>query len=229
MPEQLTFDLPAVPALGRGDFFVSPVNALAVASIGNWQNWPGGKMVLVGPKGAGKTHLALVWAGETDACVISARDLRDDNIASLVQQHNFVAVEDADKIAGKTATETALFHLHNLLLAEGGRLLVTAALPPAQWSLGLPDLASRIQASSLATLAPPDDPLMAAILVKLFADRQLEVSPKLITYLVTRMERSFTGAQTLVAALDLAALSQKRAITRPLAALVLDNLEQNGA
>lgn len=229
MPEQLTFKLPAIPALGRGDFFVSPANAVAVATIGDWQQWPGGKMILVGPRSAGKTHLVHVWASETGARVIPACDLRKDDVAVLVQQNLHIAVEDANRIAGQQDTETALFHLHNLLLAEGGHLLITAACPPLQWGLVLPDLASRMQASNIATLAPPDDPLMAAVLVKLFADRQLEVSPKLIAYLVTRMERSFIGAQSLVGALDAAALAQKRAITRPLAALVLDNLAQNGA
>lgn len=229
MPEQLTFDLPARPALGRDDFFVSAANAVALATVEDWQNWPAGKLILVGPTGAGKTHLAHVWAAGTAALVIPAQDLNADMVAALVAQNRHIAVEDVAATAGQPDGDRALLHLHNLLLAEGGRLLLTASSAPRQWPLGLPDLSSRMLATSVALLAPPDDALLAAVLVKQFADRQLTVSPAVIAWLVTRMERSFEGAQRLVAALDRAALSERRAITRPFAARVLDNLSPDTA
>ena len=229
MPEQLTFDLPARPALGRDDFFVSPSNVLAIKLIDTWQNWENQKLLLIGPKGAGKTHLAGVWATEADAQIINGFDITPDNIAEHVQLNPRIALENADRIAGDAKREDALFHLHNLVLAEGGRLLVTASSPPRHWGLLLPDLLSRMQAAQIATLTAPDDALLSAILVKLFNDRQLAVSPSLISYLVPRMERSFEGASILVASLDAAALAQSRAITQPLAAKVLDNLSQGPA
>lgn len=229
MAEQLTFDLPTRTALGQRDFFVSPANELALATVSDWINWPGGKLILVGPQGAGKTHLAHVWASETGAQMIAADALTRQDIAGIVRQNRHIAIEDADHIAGQRDAETALFHLHNLLLAEGGHLLVTATKSAAHWGLGLPDLASRMQAANVAALHAPDDALIAAILVKLFADRQLDVSPQLIAYLVARMQRSFAGAQALVDALDAASLTQKRAVTRKLAARVLDNLHSAGA
>lgn len=227
MPEQLTFDLPGKPALGRDDFFVSPVNAAAVGTVGDWQNWPGGKLILIGPSGSGKTHLAHVWASEANAQVLSAGAIAPPAIADIVQTNKNIAIEDADQIAGNGALEDALFHLHNLVLAQNGRLLVTASAPPVRWGLGLADLTSRMQGSNIVTLAPPDDPLLAAVLVKLFGDRQLVVAPKVVSYLLGRMERSFAGAQSLVAQLDRAALAQKRAITPALAAKVLDKLTQD--
>ena len=140
-----------------------------------------------------------------------------------------MVVEDVDRCAGLADAEAALFHLHNLTLANGMALLLTGATPPARWGMALPDLASRMQATAITTIEPPDDALLSAVLIKLFADRQLTVAPTLIPYLVARMERSFAGAQDLVAALDQAALSQGRAITLPLAALVLDKLSKVGA
>ena len=113
MSEQLTFDLPARPALGRGDFFVSPGNAAAVEAIQSWHDWPNGKLVLVGPVGSGKTHLSHVWAAMVQARIIAAQDLQSVDIAGAAR--GAIVVEDADQIAGNPKAEEALFHLHNLM------------------------------------------------------------------------------------------------------------------
>ena len=221
MTGQLTFDLPVRPALGRGDFFVSPANAHAVAVLEAPDNWPQGKLLLIGPEGAGKSHLAAVWAAASGAEIIAARDL-SENDAPRLADAGAVVVEDAQGIAGQLGAETALFHLHNLVLASGGRLLLTAVLPPYAWGLRLPDLESRMQATAMAALEAPDDALLAAVLVKLFADRQVVVPPALIPYLVARIDRSFATARTLVAALDARALALGRPISLALAAELLD-------
>ncbi|MGR3342243.1 MAG: chromosomal replication initiator DnaA [Paracoccaceae bacterium] len=224
MARQLTFDLPARPALGRDDFFVSPANAVAVKAIENWSDWPERKLLLTGPNGSGKTHLVHVWAQAAGAKVIEAKDLDAGNVDRLVAENSAVAVEDIEIISGNDAAEHAFFHLHNMLLAESGYLLLTSASLPANWSLSLPDLKSRIQGTALATLKAPDDALLAAVLVKLFADRQISVPAGVVAQLVPRMERSFEFAQRLVRALDQQSLSEHRAITTALATRVLDNL-----
>ena len=227
MTEQLTFDLPAAPALGRSDFFVSPSNAVAVDTIQTSHDWPQGKLVLIGPTGAGKTHLAHVWAALTGARIVAAVDLADQKIGGLADGP--VTVEDVDGIAGNRAAEEALFHLHNLVLANGAGLLITASQPPMRWGLGLPDLASRMQGSAIVTLDAPDDALLSAVLVKLFADRQVAIEPSLVSYLVSRMDRSFSGAAVVVDALDKAALSRKRPLSRVLAGEVLDKMASDEA
>lgn len=222
-PRQLSFDLPVREALGREDFFVSPANAEAVAMVEAWQAWPGRKLVLTGPRGAGKTHLAHVWAAAGNARIISADTLQEQRIEDLAAHP--VAVEDADRIAGNRAAENSLFHLHNLVLAEGHSLLLTALRPPRHWPLTLPDLASRLEGSTVTALRPPDDALLAAILMKLFADRQVFPSPDTIPYLTRRMERSFAAAQKLVEEIDDYALETKRPVTRALAAGILEKIE----
>lgn len=220
MPRQLVLDLPVRAALGRSDFFVSPSNELAVAQIDVWQNWPQRKLLLVGPGGAGKTHLCHVWAAATDAVVLLAKDLPLADIASIAAK-GAVVVEDIDQIAGSRDAETALFHLHNLTLAEGGALMLSGRDTPARWPLVLPDLKSRLQATAVAELQPPDDALLAAVLVKLFTDRQLQVQPKLIQYLIKRMDRSFASARTMVAELDRVSLASGRKISEKLANEIL--------
>lgn len=221
---QLAFDLALRPSRGREDFYVAPANALALATLDHPESWPSGRMLLIGPEGAGKSHLAAIWAEENAAAIAPARSLCDADAPTLARQ-GAVVLEDAEAVAGDPGREEALFHLHNLMQAEGGRLLITAKAPPRDWGLGLPDLASRMAATASVRIEPPDDALLSAVLVKLFADRQLAVPAALIPWLVTRMDRSLAMARRLVAALDARALAEKRAITRPLAAQVLDSLD----
>jgi chromosomal replication initiation ATPase DnaA len=219
-PRQLALDLPARPALGRTAFFVAEPNRLALAQIDAWPAWPGGRLALTGPEGSGKTHLAHVWAARAGARVLAADAAADLELATLAGDAA-IAVEDVDRSAGDRAVEVALFHLCNHLAAGRGSLLVSGRDAPARWPLTLPDLASRLGAAGVARLDPPDDALLAAVLVKLFADRQLAVAPGLIRYLVSRMERSFAAAETLVATLDRAGLAGRRPVTARLAAEVL--------
>lgn len=220
MSRQLVFDLPARDGMTRAEFFVSPANALALAALDGWRGWPGGKMLLLGPSGAGKTHLAQIWAAEAGAAVVAAGGLAAAALPALAAGGR-VAVEDAAAVAGDAQAEAALFHLHNLLAQAGGALLLTAAAPPRDWGLALPDLLSRMQAAPVTRIEAPDDALLSAVLVKLFSDRQLAVAPNLIPYLVARMPRSIGAARALVAALDAAALAEGRPVTRALAAGLL--------
>lgn len=219
MPRQLAFDLPVRPALGREDFMVAPSNALAVAALENWRGWRDGKLLLVGPKGCGKTHLAGVWAGMSGARIVPAAALEIPDAPELAEA-GAVVVEDAD---APRLNERALLHLHNLLQAQGGALLVTARQGPASWGLALADLASRMEGAGLARIDPPDDTLLRAVLIKNFADRQLAVPTDVLAFVMARMERSFAAAQDIARQLDEAALVEKRKVSKALAARILDN------
>ncbi|MCP4822149.1 MAG: chromosomal replication initiator DnaA [Shimia sp.] len=220
MAEQLNFDLPVRAALGREDFFVSQGNALALELVDSWPNWTGGKLVISGPAGSGKTHLTHVWAKVSGARIISAADLTETAVPDLARTP--VAVEDVHQIANDPDAQTALFHLHNLTLAEGNTLLLTGIGAPPQWGLSLPDLLSRMQGAPVAVMDDPDDMLLMAVTAKLFGDRQLTPSPDTMAYLIKHMDRSFASAALLVQALDSLSLSQKRPITRALAKQVLE-------
>jgi chromosomal replication initiation ATPase DnaA len=222
MTRQMGLPLAAAPSHARADFRVSGANALALRAVEGWAGWPQGKLALVGPEGSGKTHLAQIWAAEADAEVIPGAGLTGADLPALAARGR-VAVEDAAGVAGDGAAERALLHLHNMVLAEGGRLLLTAETPPARWPVALPDLASRLAATATAMLHPPDDALLAAVLAKQFADRQVTVPPGLIEWLVRRMERSLGAARDLVERIDAKALTERRAITQKLAAEVLDS------
>ncbi len=218
--KQLVLDLPTRAALGRDDYFVAPCNAMALRVLEGWRDWPGGKLALCGPRASGKTHLAHVWAQQVGAGIVAAADLRGVPLALTP-----MVVEDVDRIGGNRDAQTALFHLYNNAHAAGHALLVTGQDAPTRWPIELPDLASRLGSLMVTMLEMPDDTLLAAMLVKLFHDRQLSVGPALISYLTPRMGRTYGDVVDLVARLDHAGLSRKKPLTVRLAASVL-NKEQ---
>ncbi len=224
MARQLPLDLGHRPALGRDDFLVAGSNREAVGWIDRWPDWPAPALVVHGPRGAGKTHLARVWRARSGAAVVEGRALSPDVPAAFADAPRAcLVVEGADAVRDAEA----LLHLYNVAAERGGWLLLTAAGPPARWRIPLADLDSRLRAAPAVAIGPPEDELLEAVLVKLFADRQLRVGPEVISYLVARMERSLAAARGLVAALDARALAARRGITVPLARAVLEELAGN--
>jgi DnaA regulatory inactivator Hda len=212
---QLTLDLKPRDTFLPEDFLVSPCNRDAAGWVERWPDWPDRCLWLCGPPGAGKSHLAAIWAAKAGAASVPAASLTADAAGT---QPTALALEDIDT----AVDEIALFHLVNRVREKAGHLLLTAAVAPAALAWRLPDLRSRLKAMPVAAIDPPDDMLLAALLVKQFDDRQIAVDDAVIGYLMTRIERSFAAARAMVAALDRAALSERRAITVPLARAVLE-------
>lgn len=224
MSEQLVFELPHRAAQGADDFLVSDCNATAVRLIDAWPGWTNPAYAIVGPAGSGKSHLANVWRLAAGACRGIAGDVREDDLDALVDGPALV-IEDADR--SQIADDT-LFHLLNLCKERQVSLLLTAREAPLNWRVSLPDLASRLRSIPVVTIGEPDDHLLRAVLVKQFADRQLDVAPQVIAYLTARMERSMDAAGKLVDTLDKAALEARRKITRQFAGEVLDWTSDDG-
>jgi chromosomal replication initiation ATPase DnaA len=218
MGSQLAFDLEPAENFSRDDFIRGAGNAAALDLVDSWPDWPARAVAIVGPEGAGKSHLAAIWADAAGARRLASRAL-DESAVPAALATGALALEcgavDAD------LDERALFHLLNLVKEQGGFLLLTARTAPATWPIGLPDLASRLRAVPAVTLAAPDDAMLRAVLVKLFADRQIAVDEALISYLVVRIERSFAAARAIVATLDREALRRQRPVTRALAGEIL--------
>lgn len=219
MANQLAFDWPTGIALGPDDFFVSMANAQAFAMLNAPDTWPERKLVLTGPKGCGKTHLAGIFRARTDGVLIAAADLPAD----FRTEAKSVVIEDMAQLP--QASEVAMFHLHNHLRSTGGTLLMTAETPPSRWPIALPDLASRMQAATVTQITDPDDALLCVLIMKHFADRQIVPKPALVKYLAARIERSFAAAADIVERMDSVALAQGRKINKRLARDLLDKAD----
>jgi DnaA regulatory inactivator Hda len=215
---QPPLSLPFRPAMDASDFIVTPTNQAAVAVLESWPDWPARILVLQGEAGAGKTHLAQVWAQQSGAMRVQAKGLDHQQLYDKTQ----LIIEDIETVFGDVMAEQQLFHLYNHF-QQHGFLLLTCCTPPAQATITLPDLSSRLRACPLLTLAPPDDGLLAALLVKHFHDRQLTVSDEVISYLLPRVPRSPAALGALVTQLDQTALARQQPITIPLARAVLQS------
>jgi len=217
LSRQLTLDLPHEPRYSREDFLAAPANIEALRVIEAWPDWPGHMLALVGPAGAGKSHLGAIWAQRAGATVLSGEAMAGADLQALAAA-KAVLIDDADRIG---AAEAVLFHLLNLARESGASLMMTATAAPDAWRLRKADLLSRLRLAPLAVLCEPDEDLARAVLVKLFHDRQLIVEPTVIDYIALRIERSLAVARAVVAALDREALARGRAVTRPMAAALL--------
>jgi chromosomal replication initiation ATPase DnaA len=216
--EQLPLAFEHDPATGRDDLLVAdPVNA-AVSMIDAWPHWSSPVVIIAGPVGSGKSHLASIWREKAGAETVSARP---DQGAEDAAANGSVLIEDADRNGFDDRT---LFHIINNVRQNGHTLLITSRLWPMSWPVGLPDLRSRLKAATVVEIGEPDDELLSQVIVKLFSDRQLAVDERLVAYIVARMERSLEAAQTLVERLDRLALARGSRITRVLAQEVLGEM-----
>lgn len=217
---QLPLEFEHGSASGRDDLIVSDRLNAAVAIVDRWPDWPSPVVVLAGPTGSGKSHLASIWADRVGATRVSID--KPDPMVLEHAAHGPVLIEDIDHTG---FDETALFHLINAVRQHGSAVLITSRIWPAGWDVSLPDLASRLKAATVVEIAEPDEELLAKVMVKLFSDRQLVVDDKIIAWLVARMERSLAAARIVVTRLDQLALARGSKISRSLAAEVLAEMD----
>jgi len=216
MNRQLPLDLSGDPSYRRDDFLPAAANAVALAWVERWTDWPGPVLALAGPSGSGKTHLLRVWADRAKARLLTPADLSVGAFPAVLDaigEARAIALDDAQGVAGDADRERQLFHLFNWLRERGGWLAMAAGEPPSRWRVALPDLASRLRTAQVAEIDSPDDALLAAVLVKLFRDRQVQITAEVVDYLIRRMDRSLAAARAIVDAADRRALAQKRPVS----------------
>ncbi len=213
-PRQLAFALPHAESLSRDDFLEGQGNAQALALIEQWPDWPNRVMMLTGPEGCGKSHLAAIWAGQAGARTIAAHALTVANVPGSLATGALVV----EHLEPRAFEERALFHLLNLAREDGAFVLMSGRVAPSSFAVDLRDLGSRLRALPVVALSAPDDAMFRALIVKFCADRQMSLDESVVSYLASHIERSFVSARKAVETLDTEALRLRRPVTRALAA-----------
>lgn len=211
---QLAFTLPHAESLSRDDFLEGPGNAQALALIERWPDWPNRVMMLVGPEGCGKSHLAAIWAEQAGARTIAAHALSVANVPGSLATGALVV----EHLQPGAFDERALFHLLNLAREDDAFVLMSGRAAPSSFAVDLRDLGSRLRALPVVALSAPDDAMLRALIIKFCADRQMSVDESVVSYLASHIERSFAAARAAVEMLDTEALRLRRPVTRALAA-----------
>jgi len=228
---QIVFNFPPHPYFGREDFMVSACNAQAFEMIDAWPEWPYFALCLYGPSGCGKTHLSRIFSDQVSVLThypykipcLQAQDLTLEAGYQAFAQNKCLIIEN---LSAKINQE-AMFHIYNMYRDEGGSILFTSQQAPARLKLTLPDLQSRLNIVPAIEIKEPDDEMLSALIVKLFADRQLNISPEIISYMLKNMPRSFSFGNRLVAEIDRISLARKRAISLSIVKEALDELTNN--
>ena len=177
---------------------VANANRNAARLLTDWRNWPSGALALIGPRGSGKTHLALAWAIETGARQVAATADPDDAAAIFRAARGRVLVDDADA----QANEAMLWRVLDLSRGEGGAALLVGASAPVHWPATIPDLRSRLANLAVAQLGEPDEALMEVVLRRICREQFIQLSDDAVKYLARRLPRTFAAAHHLAAALD---------------------------
>jgi chromosomal replication initiation ATPase DnaA len=216
-PRQIPLQFSHAPATTRDDLVISDPVSTAIGLIDRWPDWPSPVVILTGPTGAGKSHLAAVWHEKSGATALSPQSF-DEATAIAAAARGAILIEDVDRGG---FPDQALFHLINTVREHGTSLLMTTRMWPSAWNVALPDLRSRLKAATVVEIGEPDDELLAQVIVKLFSDRQIANDPRIVGNLVARMERSLYAAQRIVERIDELAMARGTKIGRALAAEAL--------
>ena len=229
MNEQLVLGLSLKEALEKEDFFISSSNLDAVTQLGNTDKWPSGVLLLVGPKGSGKTHLSTVWSQEHKAKNVKLEAVTPEMENGL--DHDLVCVEDIDIIEKvekkkKSKIEEGIFHLINSIGGRGGKLLMSSRKMPNALSIDLKDLVSRLQSFSNTIIKEPDDSLVMALLLKYFNDRQINIKHSNLDYIAARINRTYSSIYEFVNYLDHKSLVLNAKVTRPFIDAALGQMEK---
>lgn len=214
MQKQTTLEFAHNNSYDRGNFLTSECNEVAFNWINAFPNWKGQKMsIIYGNKGCGKTHLSKIWQKASQAIIVNKSSDMEEVLLKYSTGINLL-IEDIESLE---LDDKFIYNLYNTSKEEmSGFVLITSSKRPFDWHIELADARSRIMSLNSIEIKDPDDFLLSGVLVKLFNDRQLQITPEIINYMVLRMERSFAGAISLVDMIDKLSLEKKRNITIPL-------------
>ncbi len=226
-PEQLLLRVLS-PGEQAFDNFCGRGNAEARArlqSLAGADAAPGVRLWLAGAAGSGKSHLLRAALREAQHAGRAARlefaacfATEQGRVADDEPARDLWLIDDVDAIAGDGRAEAALMQLWN---ESSGGLVFASRMHPDACAWQLPDLRSRLLASEIFRLVPPDDDDLRALIAARAAAVGLMLDDEVVAYLLRRLPRDPRSLSQAVDQLDLASWRQRRRVTLPLVRDVL--------
>lgn len=226
--KQAAFSFSTNAEMSSNDFMISDCNREAFSLIETWPDWPANGIIIYGPKGCGKTHLTHLFAEKVilsqektfKVPTFNCQQINLKNIERICKSTDVIVLENLSK----NINQEALFHLFNNFDKGGKYMLWTSEIAPARLNFSLKDLQSRLNTLPAIAITEPDDTMLRALIIKLFDDRQLMISPEILEYIVNNTERSFAYIENLVKEIDEISLAYKSAINYKVVREALNNL-----
>jgi chromosomal replication initiation ATPase DnaA len=209
------------------DLIEGPPNAAALAMARRPEAWAGTAAIIRGPAASGLSFIAEAWTGEFGGRFFKSAALarvKPREIEALAAQP--VALDDAD-LMGRAAEDPVLSLLNSAATA-GGRVLLTAHRPVADWNIASPDLLSRLSSLPVAEIAPPDEAMLRARIAAAATRHFMKLSPEALNFLVPRADLSYEFAENLVERVSAAVSEEERAPSVALLRAILDGMTCNG-
>ena len=189
------------------DFYISKSNKHIFDLLNQWPKWEKNFLNIIGEKFSGKTHLANIFLEKFKGVKFEAKFLNNENLKEIKIYQNIV-LENISELMD----EKLFYSLINIIDQDNKYLITTSTKPIVDIKFNLPDLTSRSKNFLLQNIEKPDDELIFALLVKNLSDRQISLEKKLISYIIKRIDRSYSKIFDFIYKIEEISLKKKKSI-----------------
>jgi chromosomal replication initiation ATPase DnaA len=207
MKDQIVFKFPDKSFYYEEDFCIGENNYEAYKLIKEWPNWTFKGINIYGPKKSGKSYLTKIFSDKTDSKVFEGRNINKDNLKLILNQKVLI-IEDIEVFNDEVLFQTIL----NDFISKNKFIYLTSSKLAGSISFKLKDLISRLNSLVAVVITNPSDDLFSQILTKMLSDKQINITPKEVNFILKNIERSYDAASKFVKNLDELSLLYKKKI-----------------
>ena len=216
--DQLTFKFPFSKKYYEQDYYVSSNNYSAFKLIDGWPDWPGKWLNIFGERGSGKTYLSKILKNKIKKSKLISANKINNNIIKDLNSLDCLIIEDFNS----NIDETLLYTIFNHSKQQENYILINSLNSIKNLNFNLKDLKSRIDSFVFIGIGLPTDDILRVLITKTLSDKQVNISPKLIDYILNNVDRSYKKMSKFIKEVDELSLSTGKSININLIKKVLN-------
>jgi chromosomal replication initiation ATPase DnaA len=221
MKEQIVFKFPDKSFYYEEDFCIGENNYEAYKLIKEWPNWTFKGINIYGPKKSGKSYLTKIFSDKTGSKVFEGGSINKDNL-NLILNQKVLIIEHIELFNDEVFFQTIL----NDFISKNKFIYLTSNKLAGSISFKLKDLISRLNSLVAVVITNPSDDLFSQILMKMLSDKQINITPKEVNFILKNIERSYDAASKFVKNLDELSLLYKKKINTKIINQALANISK---